>query len=639
MAGDQPMTPTRTAKRDAQRSRKGCPECRSRKIKCDEQRPECGQCLKSGRACRIIDSLFKPHSYSFLPISAQTPQTDARVGLDASSPPENATGHAKGAQQPPIGSSNPGQTPIASPTQSRAIVPGASHASYHNTDCPAAESSINDTLEASLRNDSVVSRQHTEPTTTTSSTTIGQIEDNYQDRCEIAFFLRHFSDGPGQWMDVTGDRSYFSQKVIQLSHWSPLIRYAACALGAKQLGQTRHPETHIRQTNTQTLMLRALIDTRLGFTWYGAKYYEKAIQLLAKQISRRDNMSYSMSPINIYGTGLTPQSGDLELPRDNDEAAAPFQILAACILCQYEDVNATYRAWSGHIDGIHRLLCPHLPDFVSFRMAKHIPQPDRAIDAVFWFFVLHDVLNAFVMRRKSRLDTDDLVLWRKMGLPLNDQGYLMIGSAERQLESILFKGLLRMMCQLVNSDLSSARQWTILKESFDRWQAIVPQSFYIPITWPPVAEPSTTQSADAFAREIWFSSDMSAITLAFYHMSRIILLVNRPMDLFIYQTGDRDDLLSAYNTLQQELRQHAMEIIPIMHAMPSETVQKYMLQPLYVAGRCLTDERERKGLLQILRNMADDFGLFTDDRIKDLCQEWGMPYNGIDRKDGHGILT
>ncbi|KAL2816518.1 hypothetical protein BJX63DRAFT_138374 [Aspergillus granulosus] len=646
MAGDQPAT--RTVKRDAHRSRKGCPECRSRRIKCDEQRPECGQCLKSGRACRIIDSLFKPHSYSFLTTPAQALQAGARLGHDASSLPESAAQHAKGTQRAPIQPTNPVQSPITSPSHDLALldrrisnVSAVGSTPDQSTECPRPRPTVNETVDCDLGKDSasVVSRHYTESTGRPCATPIGQLEDSYQDRCEIAFFLRHFSEGPGQWMDVCGDRSYFSQRVIQLAHWSPLIRYAACALGAKQLGQTRHPEAQIRQTNTQKLMLKALIDTRVGFTWYGAKYYEKAIQLLAQQISRKDNVSCSLSPNYIYGTGLTPQSGDWDLTRDHDETAAPFQILAASILCQYEDVNATFRAWSGHLDGIHRLLRPHLPDLVSFRIAKHIPQPERAIDAVFWFFVLHDMLNAFVMRRKTRVNPDDLVLWRRMGLPLDDKGNLATESAGSQPEVTLFKELVRMMCQLVNSDLGDVIQWTRLKEHFDRWQNMVPQSFYIPITWPPVTEPSNIQNVDIFTREIWFASDISALTLAFYHMSRIILLVNRPMDLFINQTKTRDDLLSAYNALQQELRQHAMEIIPIMHAMPSETVQKYMLQPLYVAGRCLTDERERKSLLQMLRNMADDFGHFTDDRIKDLCEEWGMPYNGIDRKDGHGILT
>ncbi|BCR89362.1 Zn(II)2Cys6 transcription factor domain-containing protein [Aspergillus chevalieri] len=63
------VSPHRAPARETYRSRKGCPECRRRKIKCDETRPECGQCLKSGRACHIIDGLFKQHSYTFLATS------------------------------------------------------------------------------------------------------------------------------------------------------------------------------------------------------------------------------------------------------------------------------------------------------------------------------------------------------------------------------------------------------------------------------------------------------------------------------------------------------------------------------------------------------------------------------------------
>jgi hypothetical protein len=41
------------------------PECRKRKVKCDERRPVCGQCQKSGRDCHIFDTLFRPHTLSF----------------------------------------------------------------------------------------------------------------------------------------------------------------------------------------------------------------------------------------------------------------------------------------------------------------------------------------------------------------------------------------------------------------------------------------------------------------------------------------------------------------------------------------------------------------------------------------------
>ncbi|EXJ92966.1 hypothetical protein A1O3_01522 [Capronia epimyces CBS 606.96] len=54
-----PKTATGVA---AHRSRTGCQTCRSRKLKCDEVRPICGQCLKSHRECVRSEGItFRHH--------------------------------------------------------------------------------------------------------------------------------------------------------------------------------------------------------------------------------------------------------------------------------------------------------------------------------------------------------------------------------------------------------------------------------------------------------------------------------------------------------------------------------------------------------------------------------------------------
>ncbi|KAL4812250.1 hypothetical protein BDW67DRAFT_170427 [Aspergillus spinulosporus] len=623
MTGNKPAIRPRT--KGGSRSRKGCPECRSRKIKCDEQTPQCAQCLKSGRVCRIIDSLFKPHSYTFL---AQTSPESHSRNVHA------ARAGNKDADEESIQKINPRnekdavawKTEYSKPSEGRTRAP-------NQDDCAlATETMTSPPLPECVQ----AERVSLASTSKRPEDATNQPEETYHDRCEIAFFLRHFSEGPGQWMDFCGDQSYFSQNVVALSHRSPLVRYAACALAAKQLGQTRHPESHIRQTNAQRAMMKALIDTKLGFTWYGAKYYEKAIQLLAQQLSSKDRGMYSRSPGHVYGVGLTPSR---QPACENDEEDLSFQVIAACILCQYEDVNATIRAWSGHIDGVFRLLKPQFPELACFRLCPAIPQPARALDATFWFFAVNDMLNAFVTHRKTRVDPDDIVLWCKMGLPLDGHGNLLPETrCDGRFEPIFFKALIRLTCRLVNSDLGNATKWAMISEEFDCWQGAVPSSFYIPITWPPDGS-NPGDSTGLCSRETWFANDICAITVAFYHMSRIILLSNRPDGLAVRQHDTGDHLSGTYNALQQELRKHALEIMAIVHAMPSERVQKYMLQPLYVAGRHLTDPQERSGLLQMLRNMGDDFGLFTDYRIRDLCDEWGMECSGIDRRDGYGIWT
>ncbi|CBF80615.1 Zn(II)2Cys6 transcription factor domain-containing protein [Aspergillus nidulans FGSC A4] len=555
------------------RSRKGCPECRSRKIKCDEQTPQCGQCLKTGRVCRIVDSLFKPHSYTFLAQTSPEPKSrDARAvraeDKDVDEGLTRKTNPLNGDHQINIKYAVAPKAVDSKPSEAR------THPLYQDDRALTAETMTIPPLPKRVQTERVslasMSKRPEDATT--------QAGETYHDRCETAFFLRHFCEGPGQWMDLCTDQSYFSQNVVAISDKSPLVRYAACALAAKQLGQTRHPESHIRQTNVQRSMMKALIDSKLGFTWYGAKYYEKAIQLLAQQLSSRDRGTYSRLPGHVYGVGTT--NGQPACGNDEEMYA--------------ETISLT-------------------------------------VDLV-------------VTQRKTRVDPDDIVLWCKMGLPVDAYGNLLPETRHDGLfETILFKALIRLMCRLVNLDFGNATKWTLISEEYDRWQGAVPSSFYIPITWTPNG-PNPGDSIDPcsrgnISRETWFANDICAMTVAFYHMSRIILLANRPNSIAVRPHGIENGLIATCNALQQELRKHALEIMAIVQAMPSERVQKYMLQPLYVAGRHLTDPQERSDILQMLRNMGDDFGLFTDYRIRDLCDEWGMECNGIDRRDGYGILT
>ena len=220
-------------------------------------------------------------------------------------------------------------------------------------------------------------------------------EDNRRDRCEVAFFLRHFSEGPGQWMDVCCDHPYFSEQVALLSPVCTLIRYSAVALAAKQLGYMKTPESGIRQTQSHRLMMHAFADSNLDFLWYGAKYYDKSIQILSKQLSREDRSVCQPSPWGFYQAGLpTPDSNEFSIAGDHDNTGITLQFLAACILCQYEDLSATMAAWSGHLDGIYRLIRGYLNETATPPTTFHIPQPMKAMDSMYWFFAINDMLDA-----------------------------------------------------------------------------------------------------------------------------------------------------------------------------------------------------------------------------------------------------
>ncbi|KAK9318758.1 hypothetical protein V1517DRAFT_334700 [Lipomyces orientalis] len=661
---------------EGQRSRKGCSTCRKRKIKCDEARPECGQCVKTGRPCHIVDSVFRQHAYSFLSASQSIEAEKSHTGrsLDEAHnelSKDNQTKEvavARGPEFPeqvvfvvePVTRTNESEAPEDCPpllsqhgqpdaaprtTEIRSLQNGFSEKRddattfarlpptvIHAVADPVATSYLGNDFDRSENYSENRSESYSEgrqPAAHTTSHQIGWPEDSLSDRREMAFFLRHFSEGAGQWMDlVSVTQRYFTQQVCSLSRISPLVRYSACALAAKQLGQMKDPESKIRQTSSHKLMMTTFAESKLDFLWFGAKYYEKAIRLLMRQISCNDPSTLQQSEIAIYQS-VSPPNQEVH-SNDDENAFRTFRILAACMLCQYEDLSATMRAWSGHLDGIFRLLRPYLNSKALLQSSLHIPDPLTLLNTSFWYFVLNDMLEAYVLRKRTRVDAEDLLLWRKMGIPLDEKGLLVIDqSLEPNPEAIFFRALIRLMCRLVNHVAGNVTQWTLIDEEFNQWYDMLPTCFTAAVIWPEDDEADRAQNAPALdlaSRESWFGTDICAVAMMFYHMSRMLLLINRPMEIFFrMRSPNHSDLLLAYQDLRQELRRCAMEIIPIALGMPNDTVRKYMLQPLYISGRCLENVGEREWLLRMLLQMSDDLGLATDYRANDLMQEWGIP--------------
>lgn len=209
---------------------------------------------------------------------------------------------------------------------------------------------------------------------------------------------------------------------------------------------------------------------------------------------------------------------------------------------------------------------------------------------------------------------------------------------QSQSDATLFRALIRLMHQLVNHNHGNAAEWARVDESFNQWHNLLPPAFLGFASWPSSADDAeytpngALPSPDLDSREIWFGSDVSAVAMMFYHMCRMLLLIGRPIEVFFRTRSQHSpDLLRAYSDLRQALRKHALEIIPTALGVPSETVRKYMLQPLYVAGRCLESTSDRQCVLRILCDMEHDLGIATEYRAKDLIQEWGMPSNALER--------
>jgi hypothetical protein len=104
-------------------------------------------------------------------------------------------------------------------------------------------------------------------------------------------------------------------------------------------------------------------------------------------------------------------------------------------------------------------------------------------------------------------------------------------------------------------------------------------------------------------------------------MARIILLINKPHE----STARRSTLsnrLTSYRSIELEVRHHSQEICGIALARPEGSVRIHQVQPLFVAGQCLVDNRERRIILDLLRSIESDLGWATDYRVQQLLKEW-----------------
>ncbi|TKA80339.1 hypothetical protein B0A49_03652 [Cryomyces minteri] len=242
-----------------------------------------------------------------------------------------------------------------------------------------------------------------------------QLEEKALQEHEIAFLLRHFSEGPGQWMDLFDLGTFFASDVPVKAVSNNLLKYAAVAYAAKALGRVHGRKPVMggpasRQAEIEVFPNSDQVD------WFhkGAKYYDVAVSLL-RQALQDDTGSLSRRSAEDVELGSAMESQGIE-----DQA----------ILCVYEFLDASGTEWSGHLNGAKSLI-----DIAKDSMMPlQLPSPDptlqsrlrisKARKATFWNIARQDMLAAFINNSHTRLNPEELSLWKEAGLMIDDQGYI-----------------------------------------------------------------------------------------------------------------------------------------------------------------------------------------------------------------------
>lgn len=268
---------------------------------------------------------------------------------------------------------------------------------------------------------------------------------------------------------------------------------------------------------------------------------------------------------------------------------------------------------------------------------------------------------------QTRQDTEDLRIWKEAGLLLDSTGLVVPSNTSEtgypegdgvMKEDMISNALVWLMSKLINyiaagesfhptpagyrpensaeenhsptgvSQQTLLGKWSILQHELDVWFGGLPETFKPCVRLEPLRHVSQAgeESPSTPFSEIWYGLPMCGSTMQSYHMARILLLINKPHESTARRSsvGNR---LNSYRSIGAEIRYHSREIVGFALSRPEASIRIHQLQPLFVAGQCLTEPGERRVVLDLLRGIEADLGWATGYRVQQLLREWGWDEN------------
>ncbi|KIX10452.1 uncharacterized protein Z518_01535 [Rhinocladiella mackenziei CBS 650.93] len=511
---------------------------------------------------------------------------------------------------------------------------------------------------------------------------------------ELTCLTRHFVQSISPSMDLFDLDTYFSRIVPLKAVQNGMLRSAMAAVAANQIGQLM--ANHSPVEDLQHLLPFIGDDAVLQHTdWFykAANYYDRGISYLRIFLQRwlndpsNDGLTGHASRYNATtnlsessntsaAVGITSPHKRRRIGRNQSTDGADMEALVAAIsvFSLYESLDNFTDDWSQHLDGFKALLeAKILPQAISLPRPRAEPFISmKAGRAAFWNFARADYLAAYVNHSKTRLDPDNLTMWKAAGLPLTDDGTLaycdpsppsnaIVAYQSSDREDLVSCTLIWIVLRVMNfvaphddtltanttgtpqglespastvirtgsdgptSSLIQSRiaRWKKLRRQLEDWFDNLPFTFQpyammgagsqYPSDQPPEGRPRFTR--------LFFSVPMCAAALQLYHFAQILLLLNQPVD----ESDSRNlaNRIRMFRTVSEESEHHSRQICGIALGKPPPAVSRQMVHSLYLAGLCFEEKDDRLVVLELLHNIEKETGCSTAHRVRDLRQQWG----------------
>ena len=425
---------------------------------------------------------------------------------------------------------------------------------------------------------------------------------------EIALWTNWFQE-IAPWLDKFDTHRHFQHVLPQMAQKSESLRYAMLALSARQIErkeQEKEDDEAPKTTSTAPDMPagkrpRGSRSDRTEHTGRSLALYQQAIHLLLPQLHTRTTA-----------------------------------VIAACVvLCVLEMMSCSPKAWRRHLDG-----CAGLMQAVGYHgLVGGVEQ------ALFWCFARMDVCGGLISSVRTLIPAG---LWlgtslenatRSGSLDEFEAGESRFQTTDARGFDMAANHAVYLMAQVLDllyglpvagaentrpapppicSDAYRAR-WVCLWRRLENWRAQRPPELHEILSIPsPV--PSGTQEASPFPA-LLYSNPAAISGNQMYHTAAVLLLQNLPASVRFSHLSSLSPNPS--RVPPRSILWHARQICGISLTNHHHGAWTNSIQPLWIAGRCMSHISEHRIILALLRRIQRESGWAAQWRADDLVEVWG----------------